>query len=559
MRKLVQVGLILTAMTVLLTGCNPYKKMQKNVNTIDVKANPEVLSLVGNSVSTDVTVNFPAKYFQKGMILKFTPVLEFEGGEIAGTPKYFQAEDVKENYTTVSKSDGGTFPYKVSLPYDSRAKVSTLVMRIEGRYAENKKAELVEFAPFGNITIAQGISTVQNLAYPHAVIIPDNFKRITTITEEAEIRYQINSANVRNNQLSQEQIKLFKEFVKENQNKENVTLGNVYSKGYASPDGPEKFNDKLSSDRSQTGEKAIKNTLKGTGVSYDAAAYGEDWDGFRKLVEASNIQDKDLILQVLAMYDNSARRDQEIKNLSKVYEELKKSVLPQLRRTQFVVSADIVGKSDQELIAAVRNNDRTLTLDEMLYAATLVEETKKADVYRMAAAVYDDMRAHNNLAVVLLENGDIDGAQVSIEAAARKGSHPTVTNNMAAIAIARGDVGAAKQYLAALNNEDARQNKGIIAMHEGDYAAAERDLKGYSKAVAQVLNGDYAKAKATIGNADYADAEYLRAVIAVKEGDSKGAIALLKSAIAKKPILRAQAKQDIEFAKLFNDPEFKAL
>lgn len=550
---------LLIASVALFASCNQYAKMQKNANDIDAKASNEVLSLVGTTVATDVTVDFPAKYFEKGMILKVTPVLKYEGGEITGAPKYYQGEKVADNYTTVAKKTGGKYTDKVTIPYSDKAAVSTLEMRVEGRYAENKKAELTQFAEFASIPVAQGVSTVQSLSYPQMTVMPDNFKRVTTITEEADVHFTINSSAVRSAELRQDQIALFKEFVKENQNKEKVTLGNVYAKGYASPDGPEKFNDKLSAERSRAGEKAMKQQLKGTGVSYDAAAYGEDWEGFKQLVEASNMADKDLILQVLAMYDNSAKRDEEIKNLSKVFNELKESVLPQLRRTQFVVSADIEGKSDAELKEAALKGDRNLNVEEMLYAATLVSADKKASVYQLAADTYNDARAWNNLAIEKLNQGSVSAAKAAMDKAAKLASGATVSNNLAAVAIADGDIATAKRYLASINTADAKANKGLVALYEGDYAAAAKDLGNYNQAVAEVLNGNYTKAKSALGNANCGDSEYLRAVISMREGDSKGATAYLKSAIAKDPKLAQKAKKDVEFIRLFNTPEFKSL
>ncbi len=560
MRKLILVSLSLAAMTVLFSACNPYKKMQKDVGTIEATSNPEVLTLTGNTVNADVTVTYPAKYFGKEIILKVTPVLVFEGGELAGTAKYFQGEDVKDNYTAVPNKEGGSFTFPVSIPYDERAAISTLELRIEGRYAENSKEELREFKPFGSRPAAQGVSTIQALAHPYMTLMPHGFQRITTITEEADIHYTMNSATVRNSQLSQEQIKLFEAFVKENQNKENVTLGNVQAKGYASPEGPEKFNDKLSANRSKTGEKAIKKQLKGTNVQYDVAAYGEDWEGFKKLVEASDMPDKDLILQVLAMYDSSAKRDQEIKNLSKVFTELKKSILPELRRTQLVVSADVVGKSDSELIALIRKGDTSLRVDEMLYAATLVEGDERIAAYKLAVKQYgNDMRTNNNLGVALFDNGDVAGAKAAIEKAAKLGTSHCVTNNLAVIAMAEGDYAAAKQYLAASNCHNAPKNKAMLAMYEGDYATAVKGLDGYNLAVAEVMNGNYSAAKKAISNEQCPCSEYLRAVIAMREGDSKGAMAYLKSAVAKNADIRDRAKKDIEFAKLFGTEEFMAL
>lgn len=562
MRRLAQVGLALTAMMVLLVGCNPYNKMQKNVGKIEAHATPEVLTLKGQTVEADITYNFPKKYFYEEMILKVTPVLVFEGGEIAGAPKYFQGEKVRDNYTPVSWKKGGVFTQRVVFPYDPRANVSTLVLRVEGRTADQcRRDKYKTFGEFGSVAVAQGISTVQALAdMPYMILMDHNFKRVRTVTGEAEIHYLINSPVVRQNQLTLEQVKLFEDFVRENSAAEDVTMGTVYAKGYASPDGPENFNQKLSAERSKSGEKAIQKNLKGIDVQYDAAAYGEDWEGFRELVEASNIPDKDLILQVLSMYDSSARREQEIKNLAAVYKELKTNILPELRRTQLVASADVVGLSDEEILSAIAANDGNLRLDEMLYGATLINDpAKKIAAYRMAANKYNDAAAYNNLAVALMMNGDVAGARQAIDQAARLNGNPTVSNNLAAVSIAQGDLNSAKKYLSGLNSNEAKMNKALVALMEGDYVVATRDLQDYNLAVVEVLNGNYANAKKALGNAQNADAEYLRAVIAMREGDSQGALSYLRKAIALDPALSQVAKTDVEFARLFNSPEFQAL
>lgn len=559
MRRLAQVSLVLAAMMTLLAGCSQYNKMQKNIGKIEAYANPEVLTLRGQVVEADITYSFPKKYFYEEMILKVTPVLVFEGGEIAGNPKYFQGEDVRDNYTTVSWKKGGEFTQKVAFPYDSRADLSTLVLRIEGRTADQcRRDKFKTFGTFGALAVAQGISSLQNLAdVPYLELMDHNFKRVRTIDETADIHYQINSPKVQAAQLSTEQIELFESFVRENAAAEDVTLGTIYAKGYASPDGPENFNQKLSAERSQTGEAAIKGKLKGLDVQYDAAAYGEDWEGFRELVAASDMADKDLILQVLSMYESSARREQEIKNLSAVYDELKTKILPELRRTQLVASAEIVGLSDEELVAALGKKDKSLRLDEMLYGATLLPSAEQQiAAYRLAAETYNDVAAYNNLAVALLRNGDVNGAQDAIDKAARLNSNPTVVNNLAAVAIAKGDLATAKKYLAGLNSNDAKRNNALVALKEGDYTAAARELDGYNLAVMEVVNGNYSAAKRALGNNASAEAEYLRGVISMREGNAQAAADYLRKAIALNPSLRNKAMNDIEFAKLFINGQF---
>lgn len=556
MKRLVLVSLMLASVTILFSSCNQLNRMKKNVDQVEVTCKPEVVTLKGQNVEADVTVTFPAKYFGKKVVGRITPVIVYDGGETTGISKFLQGERVKDNFQVISWRNGDSYTQRISIPYDPNMDLSTLMLRFEGR---NRNA--TTFIKIADLVAAQGVSTVQKLAdIPYTVIMQDNFKRITTITEDADIHYIVNRYDVRPAELTTEQIKLFQDFIKENDDKDNVTLGTLYSKGYASPEGPEDFNDKLSKNRSESGQTAIQKTLKGVDINYDAAAYGEDWDGFKKLVQQSNIADKDLILQVLSMYESSARRDQEIRNLSQVFEVLKKDILPQLRRTQLVASADIVGKSDEELVAAIRRGDTSLNVEEMLFAATLLTDRNEiANAYKLAASQHNDVRAFNNLGVTLLHMGDVNGAKVAVDRAAKIQTSPAVTNNLAAIAIAQGDLDTAKQYLSGLNTPEARKNKALVALMEGDYTAAARDLDGFNLAVLEVLNGNYAKAKTTLGTCDCPRSNYLRAIIAMREGSSSNALSYLRSAIGKDSSYRARAQRDIEFAKLHGTPEFNAL
>ena len=467
---------------------------------------------------------------------------------------------MKDNYTVIAKKQGGSYTQTVTFPYDSRADLCTMELRVEGKCAKGKHSE---FTPIAAIPVAQGISTIQKLADNAAglAIMPDNFKRVTTISQGAEIMYLINRANVRKGELTKEQIKMFEDFVKEYSNKDRATLGNIYAKGYASPDGPLAFNDKLSKERSQTGQKAISEKLKDVkNAKYDIAAYGEDWEGFKELVSASDIKDKDLILQVLAMYDNPVKRDEEIRNMSSVFDVLAKEILPQLRRTKLSADVDIEGRTDAEILAAVSGNIDVLNEEEMLYGATLTGDAAlKIKAYKAAATKFNSARGYNNMGVVLGQTGKAGEAKSAIEKAATLSNDPIISNNLGVLALMNGDVAKAKSYLSALSIPQARKSMGLVNLAEGNYAEAARALDGYNLAVAEVLNGNLAKAKSVLSGDNSAQADYLKAIIAMREGNSSSAIANLKSAISKNSAYKAKAAKDVEFAKLFGTTEFLAL
>ena len=566
MKKFATVGLALSLMAAMLVSCGEcYEKMQKNQDLIQVTCNPEVLVLKGSNVSTDVTVSFPENYFNKETILKITPVLVYEGGELAGTTKYVQGEDVVGNYTTISRFEGGSYTQNVVFPYVKEAAMGTLELRIEAKCYDDCK-ETADFVPVATLAVAKGISAIQNLANNSIAgcgdacgacgnglaVLEHNFQRASTTSQQAEILYKINSSVVNKKQLSAEQIALFKDFVAANSTADRTTLSNIYASGYASPDGPEKFNNKLSEQRSKTGAKAIKKELKAVkGLNYEIASYGEDWDGFKTLVENSNIEEKDLILNVLQMYSSPVERDKEIQNMSAVFKVLAEEILPQLRRTRFAVEATYAGLTDEEILAAAKACDNNLDIEHLLYAATLTnDKAEKAAIYEFAAATYHDARAYNNLAVVKAQMGDLNGAKTAFEKSAQMEANSEVANNLATVAVAMGDLEAAKKYLAGVESEAAKANKGAIALAEGNYQEAKANLKGYNLAVAELCDNNIEAAKAAIAEVKGADADYIRAIIANREGETEKAVAYLKSAVAAKPALKAQAENDIEFAAL---------
>ncbi len=538
MKKIVKYGVLLVAAALTLSSCNCFKKMAKNQDQISVSANPELLTLVGGEIVTDVTVVFPARYFNPKAIVRVTPMLVFAGGAIEGTPKYFQGERVKDNYTVISKASGGVFTQRIAFPWDPRARQSTLELKVEGKCKDG------DYVLGGVVTVAEGVNTLQqDLAYADAMtLMADDFKRITHETGSVNIMYQVNSSNVRAGELSKAQTKLFEDFIRENENRDRVTLGNIQARGYASPEGPEGFNDELSRRRSQSGRTAIEKQLRGANVNYDVASYGEDWEGFKELVEASNMRDKAMIIQVLNMYSSAAQRDIEIRNMSAVFEELKQNILPELRRTQMLATTDIQGKTDAELIAAANGNIASLNVEETLFAATLFSaDADKARIYRSAADRFNDARAWNNLAIALASQNDWAGAESALARATQVSSNPAMVNNLALVAMAQGKTAEAERYLPTAST----QAKALAEVTKGNYAAASRGLEGYNKAVADVLGGNLSAAKNALVGDNSAAADYLRGVISAREGDNAAAASSVRAAIAKEPALRAKALADV--------------
>ena len=566
MKNLFKMTLVLAAAALTLTGCDCFKKMAKDPKAITVTCTPDVLVLNNGKVVADIAAEVPAKYFNKTASLKVTPALVYEGGLTKGNTLLLQGEKVADNGMLVKNGEALSIKRHIEFAYKPEMKLCDLVLLVEvkcksgkckeftlvnantGAVVAGKTVEAIDAATAkeNGLAIAKGINTLQaDLDFSEAMQeTANNYKRVTTVVTKADIVYKINSSRVAKKAVETEDLTALKAGVEGYKANDRVAQS-LYVNGYASPDGPEKFNDKLSQKRSETGLKAVEKLLADAGLNIDAAAYGEDWEGFQAAVAASSIEDKDLILQVLKMYTSSADREKEIRNMSAVFKSLKTEVLPQLRRAQVVNSADITGWSDEEMTAIVKEGKAsTLKLEELLHIAAVNEEVAEAAL--VEASKSNDPRAWNNLAVVYAKAGNYEKAIECLNKA-DKSVASQLNNNYALAYAAEGDVAKADTFAAAASEEA----KALIAAAKGDYAAATKTLKaGYNAAIVNLQNGNLAAAKQCIASDMSAKADYLRAVIACKEGDVNGAKAQLNSAISKDASLKEKAATDVNLVAL---------
>ncbi len=571
MKRLVKMSAMLVVASVALSSCNSYSSMSKDLGDVDLNCTPETLVLNNGTVTADITVTYPADYFNSKAVARVTPVLVFDGGEVACAPFYYQGSKVDNNYTVVS-DEGGSFTERIQFAYSDEMRSSELQLRIEfeekdgftlinantGEMVSNDEADILAAGASAEasaisracgLTIADGINTLQSdINYADVMdAMANDYKAVLTTVTKADLNYGINSSRLDSKKMSSSEVEAFKALVESNSQNDRATQS-IYANGYASPDGPEKFNDKLSKARSESAKKAMDKILADYGVEIDLAAYGEDWDGFKELVQESDIQDKNLILQVLSLYDSSTQREAEIKNLASVFAELKDDVLPALRRAQMLNSTDLQGKTDDEMMVLVNaGNYSELTLEELLHMAEIVEDdATKVKVLAYAAKEYNDARAYNNLGVALAATGDAEASLEAFEQAARKGdSSATLNQNLALANLNNGKVAEAKKYT--LSDADA---KSAMAAAEGNYSSASA-LEGYNAAIVNVMNNNYSAAKSSIADDKSADADYLRAVIASLEGNTSTAGAELKSAVAKDSSLAEKATTDVNLSNLF--------
>lgn len=545
------------AALMMLTGCS--KKLspfQADYFTV----NPNPLEVVGDKVPATVTANIPAKFFVKNAQVTVTPYLTYEGGEVASQPYSFQGEKVRGNSPVVSYDQGGNVTIPVMYNFDPVMLKSQLELAFTVQQGSKQYV-------LPRVTVADGVVATAALADAGTVnpaLAPDKFQRIINEKYDADIHFLINQANVRANQTITSEMGRLSEKMIATQGDSTLQLAEVNISSYASPEGSLDFNTKLAEKREQTTQAFLKDRMKKDKVTefgeLTANFTPEDWEGFQKLVAASNIQDKELILSVLSMYKDPEQREQEIRNLSSIFDQLADQILPQLRKSRITASINVIGKSDDEIRNLLANDPSKLNVEEMLYAANLCDNNAdKMAAYKKAVSQYpDDYRVYNDLGLTQYVAGDYASAQKSFAQAARlnpAAAEPQM--NQGLISLVNKDYRAANQkFGSAAGLNELGDAMGTYYLMTGDVNNAVKSFgsaKTNNAALAQILNKDYSKAKSTLGAINNPDAVtyYLTAVLGARTNNEKMVQNNLRQAVKLDRTLAARAAKDLEF-KNFN-------
>ena len=523
-------------------ACSSPEKMAEMAENVTVKCEPAVLEVVGGEIDATVSVTYPEDYFHPKAVLEVTPVIVYEGGEVAMEPYMFQGEKVEDNYEVVP-SAGATITKKVHFEYVPGMEKCYLELR---GVVSHKKDQI----DLPTKKVADGANTTYMLVCKNDKLDlkADGYQEIIKQTAEGQILYQINSSTVRNSELKGQSVKDYQAALDEILANERKTLVSTDVVAYASPDGKEDQNAKLSDNRSKSAEKAYGKVVKGKEVSGDVnvTSVAEDWEGFQELVAASDLEDKDLIIRVLSMYSDPAVREKEIKNMSAVYSTLAKEVLPELRRARFIANVEYKNYTNEELLQLIEENIDVLDETALLRAATLVEDNdQKAAIYKKAADKFDSAAAQYNLGVTYIKMDKLSKAEEALEELAKDADW---NNAMGVIAMRKGNLDAAAEYFAAAGTETAKENAAVLDILDGEYEAAAAKLagvKGYNAALAQLLVGNNAPAAAL--ECKCAKAAYLRAVAAARQGNAEAVKTNLEAA-GECEKLAERAAKDVEFA-----------
>lgn len=556
-RTLVVVG----ASSLLLASCASKFK----ISSTGVNVDPNPLTVQGDAVKTRINFAFPKKSFPKKGTLRITPVLRYAGGEKWGKAYDYQGDDVYGNEQVVFYKSGANAVLDFAVPYTPQMQKSELYLTFNGKVG--KKAQKIS-----SMKVADGVNATETLATVEGIlpaIAPHGFQRVVKEMYDADILFQIQQANVRGSEINKEDVEEWRYTVQNAKETPNQNVS-VEVQSYASPDGGKKLNEKLSENRERNTTAALKKEFKKqdmAGVAIDAHYTAQDWEGFRTLVEKSDLPDKDLVLRVLSMYPDPESREREIKNISVVFKQLADNILPKLRRSRLIANVEIIGKSDAEIQEFIAKAPGHLSAEELLYAAELTNSTtEKMRIYQIANQIFKkDYRAYNNIGALYFAQGKIKDAEAWFNKAATLQDNEVTKLNRGLIALYHGDKEKAQDMIsAAINTPELGQALAYLYLKQGEYMKAETafgETVSNNAAVAQLLNGNYAKALKTLQKitTPSATTELIRAIIAARTNDNNGVITALKSAIALDGSVAYQIADNLEFAKYKNLAAFKAL
>ena len=561
MTKKLYLPLLMAIVVALFTGCKKMGPLSADYFTVT----PQVLEAVGGKVPATINGKFPEKYFKKKAVVEVTPVLKWNGGEAKGQSATFQGEKVEGNDQTISYKVGGNYTMRTSFDYVPEMAKSELWLEFKAKIGKKEITIPAVKVADGVISTSELVNNTLGNANP--ALGEDAFQRIIKEKHDANIMFLIQQANIRSSELKVG--KAFNEEVANVNAAENKKINNIEVVAYASPDGGVELNTTLAENRESNTQKMLNKNLKKSklDVAVDAKYTAQDWEGFQELVSKSNIQDKELILRVLSMYQDPAQREQEIKNISSVYKTLADEILPQLRRSRLTLNYEIIGKSDEEIANLASSKPAELNIEELLYAATLTNDpAKKEAIYTQATKQFpSDYRAYNNLGKLAYQAGDVNKAESYLKKAESINATPEVNMNLGLVALIKGDKAAAEAYFGkAAGTKELGESMGNLYIAQGQYERAVNsfgDAKTNSAALAQILAKDYNKAKNTLANVERPDAytDYLMAVLGARTNNASMVTSSLKSAVAKDASLAKKAATDLEFAKYFTNADFMSI
>lgn len=550
-------------------ACNPLSNMTKKAEQVTYSVNPTPLEMHGDSVDVAISGTIPPKFFNKKVSVEITPTAAGEAGDVTFKKLVLVGEDSEVEGQKISFEKGGSFSYNDRIAYTDKMEVVTLNAVGVGKYKGKEKA-----FPAREIGTGTIITPMWAMDDDMVVLGADKFQRVVPKEMAATINYMVNKYNVSGSELSDDDMKALGSWIKEMSKNPMFSFNGTDVVAYASPEGELSLNANLADNRANSGANAAGTMLRRNKVKtekdfFNKVGKGEDWEGFKAAMQATDIKDKDLILRVLEMYEDKAKREEEIRNMAATFEVLQEEILPSLRRSEITVKGQLTAYSDEQIKDFAKSAPDTLSAEELLYAATMTEDLdEKMTIYSTYSKLHtDDWRGPNNMGYIYAMQGNMEKAKAEFDKAySLSPNNPVINNNLGVYERANGNNEKAMEMYSAATaaGEAVGNNIGYLNMIQGDYVSAVSNygsVKSFNAALAQTLNKDYTTALQTIDASEAANTaagSYLKAVIGARMKDSAMMVSNLKAAIAADASLKAKAKKDAEFTDYRENAEFQA-
>jgi hypothetical protein len=537
-------------LTVLLSGCG-LNRMTTQYEEINFKVTPQIIETHSGKINFSLDVDIPEKYFAKNATIDFTPVLVFEGGEKNFKTITIQGEEATGGEATIFKDKGGSFSYQDEIEYSSEMINSNVIIRAVGKIKDKVKA-------LGSNTIAKGVIATSTRVQDNEQVANNNhgYEHETILTETSTIYFLVNQSNIRTTEKSKSEIQKLKEFAKKGYKTHSIEI-----KSYASPEGKINTNDNISNNRMNSTVNYTKRLLRSLKVDgarnselYTESSIGEDWKGFESLIKASNIKDKNRINKIIRATNDVELREQQIRDLSELYQAIENDVLPQLRKATIIIKSFEPKKTDEEIATLSITNPNALDVKELLFSATLADNAvTKKEIYNKVVELHNDWRGYNNIACMYLADGNLDEALNFLEKSeALSKNQSDILNNQGIIASRNGELAKAQKLFDRGNASDF--NQATLDIRQGEYEKAARffkNKKSHNAALAQLMIN-----KNVSCEEDTPECHYLNAISNARKGENTKALSNLENAIKHSPSYKQEAILDLEFINLRSDENF---
>lgn len=604
MRKSVKLLLCASLLGLMMASCG-LGKMVTRYPEVNIKLDNVDLENKGGKVAYKIDGVVPPKYMKKKATMTITPTIEYQGQKIALAPIELQGQKAKAKGTVIPFKTGGKFSGTGSFDFKEGYEEADFLV---GGQADLKKKSHT----FDDRLLCEGIANSAALMDINpelgdkagngtTLIYGEHGYKAEFLTSTSVLYFALNSGNLDMNlklnksDAAKKAVADFGKFMKEGR-----VIDKIVITGWASPEGEESLNQGLSEKRAAEGKKWFDNEfdkylrqyakennikykdLKKPEIVFDVTSPGEDWTGFEKDLAASNIAEKNQILNVVRAQSTSAAKEQKIREMTDIYNEIADIILPPLRRVEVSMVCNKNMFNDEQIAEFAKTNPDTLSLNERLYAASMEKDlTKKQAIYAAIVAdenVESDWRSYNNLAILQINNYIAEGNHADLEsgmknlekAAAISPNNGIILNNTAIAQFLSGDVDAAMQNFAAAEKAsvypvEQDYNLAMNQIRSGNYEGAAKAMNNktcdYNMALVQMLQKDYPAAQNTLNCIAQKDAKtyYLQAVLAARMKNESSVYSNLTECVKLNSAYKAKAKKDAEFKKYKKEAAFKAI